>query len=433
MLARARREHGPMIKALSDPIVDDGISFTAYFNGRLLSGEDLARDQVANREARRRIGQAVGDGVAFGLDVSESQGESSKTTPVLTVQPGTAIARDGHALSLSRRVDLQLVRPAIAGGAGSAVTTFRVCDPPRPGVFVVGEGVYVLVMAAAQATEGRAPVSGLTGAASCNVRSVVEGVQFRLVQPKVSPDILNDVAHLRNRVAAVALGVNERFSAYADPLAGAATEYGLVDALRAEGSMSDADVPLALLHWTAATGVTFVDMWGVRRRVTARGADAEWGWLCGDRLRAEAEAMFLQFQEHVADIATSGDDASKIVATDRFFYLPPVGMLPLKIGTRPGFDVRRFFGTAMLPRDIAYTDGALLRPLLQEAFAHDPIVLASPQRLQLYFVFENIQAAVGDQSVTPVVIFASPRLPYRGVARYGSARWNQSRYAPRVI
>jgi hypothetical protein len=433
MVARARREHGPMIKALSDPIVDDGISFTAYFNGRLLSGEDLARDQVANREARRRIGQAIGDGVAFGLEVFESPGESSKTTPVLTVQPGTAIARDGHALSLGRRVDLQLVRPATGSGAAGTVTTFRVCDPPRPGVFVVGEGVYVLVMAAAQATEGRAPVSGLTGAASCSVRSVVEGVQFRLVQPKIAPEILNDVAHLRNRVAAVALGISERFSTYTNPLAGAAAEYGLVDSLRDDGAMTDADVPLALLHWTAATGITYVDMWAVRRRVTARGADADWSWLFGDRIRAEAEATFFAFQEHVGDIAASGEDVPTIAATDRFFYLPPIGMLPLQIGTRPGFDVLRFFGADMLPKDIAYTDGTLLRALVQESFAHDPIVLATPQRLQLYFVFENIQSATAGQSVTPVVIFASPRLPYRGVARYGFARWDQARFAPRVI
>ena len=58
---------------------------------------------------------------------------------------------------------------------------------------------------------------------------------------------------------------------------------------------------------------------------------------------------------------------------------------------------------------------------------------AHPERLQLYFAFENIQASAAGQSVTPVVIFASPRLPYRGVARYGFARWTQARYAPRVI
>lgn len=422
-----------MIKALHDPILEDGIPFTAYFNGRLLSGEDLARDQLANREARRRIGQAIGEGVAFGLEVFESPGESSKSSPVLIVQSGVAITREGQALSLGRRVDLRLVRPAGAAAPSAAATAFRICDPPRPGVFVVGEGVYVLVMARAQAGQGRAPVSGLSGAASCNVRSVVEGVQFRLVQPKVGPDLLNDLAHLRNRVAGVALGVAERFVPYVNPMGPTAASYGLVDALRSDGAMTDADVPLGLLHWTASKGITFVDMWAVRRRVTARGADPGWGWLFGDRVRAEAEAMFLQFEEQISDIAGSGDDASSIAATDRFSYLPPIGMLPLQIGTRPGFDILRFFGADMLPKDIAYTDGTLLRSLAQEAFAHDPILLAAKRRLQLYFVFENIQAAAAGQAVTPIVIFASHTLPYRGVARYGFARWDQARYAPRVI
>jgi hypothetical protein len=44
-----------MIKALQDPILDDGIPFTAYFNGRLLASEDLARDQQGHRDARRRL------------------------------------------------------------------------------------------------------------------------------------------------------------------------------------------------------------------------------------------------------------------------------------------------------------------------------------------------------------------------------------------
>ena len=80
-----------MIKALQDPIVDDGISFTSYFNGRLLSSEDLARDQQGNREARRRLGQAIGEGVAFGLEMFESPAESSKLAPIVTVQPGVAV------------------------------------------------------------------------------------------------------------------------------------------------------------------------------------------------------------------------------------------------------------------------------------------------------------------------------------------------------
>src|SRR6266850_3737772 len=146
-----------MVKALRDPIVEDGIPFTAYFNGRLLSGEDLARDQQGNREARRRIGQAIAEGVAFGLEMFESPTESQKLAPVVAIEPGAAITREGQVLSLGRRVELRLVRAMGTSADGSAATAFRVCDPPRPGVFVVGEGVYVLVMSCAEAGQGRAP------------------------------------------------------------------------------------------------------------------------------------------------------------------------------------------------------------------------------------------------------------------------------------
>ena len=53
--------------------------------------------------------------------------------------------------------------------------------------------------------------------------------------------------------------------------------------------------------------------------------------------------------------------------------------------------------------------------------------------LQLYLVYDNTQAAAMGLAVTPTLVFASRTLPYRGVARYGSARWEQSRFAPRII
>jgi hypothetical protein len=174
-------------------------------------------------------------------------------------------------------------------------------------------------------------------------------------------------------------------------------------------------------------------MWSVRRRLTRRGEDALWGPLFGDRVQSEAEATFLQFQEHIGDIAAGGEDASAIAAVDRFDFLPPLGLLPLQLGTRPGFDPQRFFGPGRMSRDIAHTDGALLRGLLRESFAQDPIDLSVPGRVQLYLIFDNLQAAAAGQAVTPTLVFASDKLRYRGVPRYGFGRWEQSRFAPHVI
>jgi hypothetical protein len=421
-----------MIKALHDPVLEGGIAYTAYFNGRLLSGEDLARDQEGHREARRRIGQAIGEGVAFGLEVYETAGDSTRLAPVVTVEPGVAINRKGETLALPSRVDLRLVRSLQPGGAPGGAT-FRVCDERRPGVFVVGEGVYLLTMACAEAGQGRAPVSGLgNAAAQCNVRAVVEGVQFRLEQPQVAPELLLDRAHLRSRLAAAALGIADRLEGYASPFAPRAVPATLVETLRAAGAVTDCEVPLALLHWNASEGIAFVDMWSVRRRLTPRGADARWASLVGPRRTSEAEATYLQFQEQVDDIVSSGEDASQVAAADRFEFLPPVGILPLQAGARPAFDPLRFFG-AMASRDVAYTDGRLLRSLVEESFSHDAVALASGERLQLYLVAENTLAGAAGGAVTPVVVFASPALPYRGVARYGLTRWALGRFAPHVI
>jgi hypothetical protein len=422
-----------MTKALHEAILDDTISYTSFFNGRLLSGEDLARDQRANREARRRIAQAVGEGIAFGLEVFETPGLSTVTSPTVSITSGVAVSRSGQVLTLRTGADLRLVRGA-SGATGTADGTFSVCDQPQPGVYVVGEGVYVLAMCPASAPRGRAPLSGLGNvASSCNVQSIVQGVQFRLIQPAVAPELLIDDAHLRNRMARSALGVAERAAASIDPFNLRDPAYGLIDSLRAANALTDCDVPLALIHWTAARGIGFVDLWSVRRRVTQHSADARWLWFSSDRTRSESEALFLQFQDQIDDIAASGEDVNTIVATQRFDYLPPMGFLPLQLGSRAGFDPQTFFGSEVISRDVASIDADRLRPLLEESLSHAPIELSQQERVQLYLVFENTQAAASGGGVIPVIVFARQSLPYRGVARYGFARWEQGRFAPRVI
>jgi hypothetical protein len=422
-----------MTKSLHEAILDDALSYTSFFNGRLLSGEDLARDQRANREARRRLAQAVGEGVAFGLEVFETPDVSTAISPTVSITSGVAVSRSGHVMTLRNGIDIRLVRGAPAG-ASSGTAMFAVCDEQRPGVYVVGEGLYVLTICPSSAPQGRAPLSGLGNvASSCNVQSIVQGVQFRLVQPTVPQQLLLDEAHLRNRIAATAFGLTDRATAELDPMTVREPAYGLTDALRAANAMTDCDVPLALVHWTAARGIGFVDLWSVRRRVTRHAADARWWWLSSDRTLSESEALFFQFQEHIDDIAASGEDAAQIVASQRFDFLPPMGFLPLRLGSRAGFDPQTFFGADVISRDVAYLDADRLRPLLQESFFHFPIELSRQERVQLYLVYENVQAAAAGGAVVPVIVFTRNTLPYQGTARYGFARYEQGRFAPRVV
>jgi len=54
---------------LTETVTKGGIPWINFFNGRLLSGEDLSKEQSSNLEGRRRLGRAIGEGVATGLAI----------------------------------------------------------------------------------------------------------------------------------------------------------------------------------------------------------------------------------------------------------------------------------------------------------------------------------------------------------------------------
>ncbi len=55
---------------LLKPILEGGVRSINFFNGRMLSGEDLTREQAAQREWLGRLGRLCGGGVASGLGAS---------------------------------------------------------------------------------------------------------------------------------------------------------------------------------------------------------------------------------------------------------------------------------------------------------------------------------------------------------------------------
>ena len=418
------------MRALSEPILDGGLRTTHFFNGRLLSAEDLALDQVGNREARQRLGRAVGSGIATGLETFPTPGTSTAASPTVTVRAGMALNRKGHVLCLTSDAELSLVRRLDAVSTDGAM--FRECKPQHQLIPVTGDGLYVLVLAPASGTEGRAPVSGLgnTGAA-CNARYDVEGVQFRLVQVPVDPTLLTDTAHLRNRAAHACFGIAEALTAaFVDPfereLSTDDGAYGVVDGLRATQQITDCDVPLALLYWTARDGIQFVDNWSVRRRVTAPDASNRWTLFHGNRRASEAEAMFLQFQEQIGDMLDSEPGLTGFGIADRFELLPPLGIVPISVGgLRTGFAETLFDGYT-LPH-VAMLDGERLRGLIADSFNHEPVALTAGDRVQLYTLYEN-QLAVEQGITRRTLVFTSATLPFRGTARFAYGRWNLARY-----
>ena len=328
---------------LEEPLTAGGIQAINFFNGRLLSGEDLTHEQAMNLLGQRRLGQTIGTGVAFGLEVEKNATQSTASHPVLTIKRGLALNRDGQTLWVQNDVELAIVRSSESAAASGKV--FSDCAPSASSVSVSGEGVYLLVIAPAKEKEGKAPVSGLGNVpAACNSRYTTTGVQFRFVPLNLDP--VSSSERARNEVAYQCFGLpekqpNEFLSAALARLSQPA--YGLETRIP-KGRLTPREVPLAIIQWTA-TGMGFVDMWAVRRRLTKAAADAFWEPLIGDRRLAEGEAMFFQFQDHSHHLAAAAANVSTIAAADHFLFLPPLGILPVRgAGSPRGFDPSRFFG-----------------------------------------------------------------------------------------
>lgn len=407
---------------LDTPFLDGGVRSTNFFNGRLLSREDMQREQDAERAVHERLGRALGAGIAYGFEVeAKAIGGNSAADPVVTVHAGLAVNRRGQTVALDRDVDVSLLRPAAPASNGAPlIGGFGTCLPPDNTVYVTGTGVYLLSVAPASQKQGLAVVSGLNNtAAACNAKEVVEGVQFHLYQVKLTAAELADDAHLRN-VAAYKFFIADSAGTDAarDPFGIAASPVTLTDP-----PLTDCDVPLALFQWTAAGGLRWVDRWSVRRRLAPVG-DGPWSAFADPHRLRVGEAMFQQFQEQISQIAASG--TPKFKAISLFRYLPPIGMIP--IGPTD-VDYLVFFGELNHRNPPAVIEGARLRSLVLSSFAFPSIGLGSGELIWLYFVRENMQSIADGNGGHPYLVFTSGHIPYQGDARHDVQRWNYSNFA----
>jgi len=410
---------------LQQPVLDGGIHSINFFNGRLLSARDLTLEQSAYREADRRLGKALGEGVAYGLEVSKAA-NFKKDSPAVSVEAGLALNRRGQTLMLDARTDIALLRTMTAPANSKS---FSECQPLQTGAYVAGAGVYLLTIAPAQATEGRAMTNGLNQVtSSCNTDTTVSTVQFRLIQidPPITSGELQDEAHLRNLIAYKCFGVDDAADFISDPFGEAVKQWGLLDELR-PNQLTDCEVPLAVIYWTDKDGLNFIDMWSVRRRLFGYAADAAWPLLTSERRTCEGEAMFLQFQAQVKDLLLLGTDLSTTKAGEIFDYLPPIGLLP--ISSPNSFNYDKFF-KEMTTRDPIFIEGAQLRPLIREAVHYPPIKTKGEFVVWLYIVRENAQAALASaKPPQSYVVFATGHTWYRGEAHYNVHHWNFGNYS----
>ncbi|MDA8018120.1 MAG: hypothetical protein MPN21_11800 [Thermoanaerobaculia bacterium] len=461
-----------MPEHLLTPILEDGVRHTHFFHGRLLSADDLRAEQEAHRRHQQQLGRAIGGGVVSGLWPTMLDDGSGDSPPTLSVTRGLAVDLLGTTLELPRDLQLFLTRDVADDDRAGL---FDDCDRLDTGLLGVGDGLYLLVMGPASGYQERAPKSGLgeTSIAGCGSRYAVEGVRFRLARIDVASlsgvsestrdeltdellgatlDDLDRLSRLRNVAAHLAFASESLGDLGADPFARIATEpqqpgrsplrqRGLVDDLRRLNLLTDCEVPLALLAWTLE-GVQFLDRWSVRRRPVVTSPDSGWPTIGGSRATGEAEARFLQFQEHLDWLLGIHPAPSSIAADDHFRYLPPAGLLPIERAAGGNVDFQTFFGSrpwrhSEYPGRPEYSgypelmDAARLGPLLESASAYPATDLEEAEKVWLYLPAVRAVGQQEPRARAPYMVFAGPHLPPWNTARFDVARWDYSNHARR--
>lgn len=87
------------LSAVAD--IDPRLTRTHYFDGRLLTAEDLTRDQTYLDQRLRELGRVLGSGVMGGLELTLDKS-------VLTLRPGQALTPAGRVLELGKQLQLNL-------------------------------------------------------------------------------------------------------------------------------------------------------------------------------------------------------------------------------------------------------------------------------------------------------------------------------------
>jgi hypothetical protein len=330
----------------------DGLHAPHYFNGRLLTAEDLQADQQAVLTRQDWLGKASGYGVIEGLIVTQAGPTSIAITAGIGLNPqGEIIRLPGNIPSLP------LTPQATANQPPPDAGRFTPCNFQSTGsMSSTPAGAYLLTAVPTSHFEGQVAMKAAAGSVmtstsngstsstpGCGSKWEVEGLQFRIISIPATEfgfqgfgfiQILNE-DYRRNLFAHWCYGTPLLQDLGIEPFNFPDTYAGL-DRLMMDSSsdLTFCDLPLAVFYWDGSK-LTFVDAWAVRRRIIHPDAlEGTWKALVSDKRVAENQARFLQFQNQINDWvlvghATNNTPLSQIQATSFFGYLPPVGFLPV--------------------------------------------------------------------------------------------------------
>jgi len=290
---------------LNQPVAASGEPRSYFFNGRLLSAEDLQREQSVREGGERRLARLLGCGIAEGLQVSASGSRR------LSIAAGLGLTPSGEVIDIEA-IDLQLDAAGGAAGAG-----FAMCAAGLAGGVPLA-GLYLLVLTPTWTPQGRAETL-LGEIGSCNRRIEVPAVRVRLIELQVpqSATALN----LRNLLAVGLLTPGEGLAPR-----NASERVGWWPRQRQDSftgacapTLSADDLPLAVLQLDASANLQFVDAAAARRRLApAPGTAGDALWPVSWRVELEAFAGQLLGQL---------DSSDESLSEQAFELLPPL-LLP---------------------------------------------------------------------------------------------------------
>lgn len=421
------RQLDETIRQLDETIIDGGIRNTHYFNGRLLAADDLRADQIANRQQHWQLGQAIGEGVVCGLEITLIEPGAIGKFPVVEVSQGLALNRLGQMLALPNNEQLTLTPKS---ETITSASVFSDCDKGTDFSPSLADGFYLLVIKPASGFQESAPVRGLFGAgtvAGCGSRYEVAGVQFRLknfslndltgisaaTQNQLNQLLVkNDVQSqslIRNILAYLCFSVEGQNAAATDPFKSPSDNdsqklYGALGALRSANKLGDCEVPLALIYWSSKS-ISFADTWAVRR-MARRIIELD----VLSILPGYGYERLLQFQQHLSSLAERLGNVNAVQAQDYFRFVPPVAFFPITgVGSPRGYHPTRFFENFVTgsPSEMGHGKFA---DILHRSFVYPAVDLQTSPVFQLYQVRENTSAVSAGRSNQLYRVFVSRSL-----------------------
>jgi hypothetical protein len=337
-------------QAASSAIILDGFrSRPHYFDGRLLTGKDLTRDQDYARQRQSDMARAAGFGVVEGLGVSRT--DLPGGGDALLIKPGHGLTPGGELVVIERELTVRIADlPAVRELDSRFGIRIEAAQPIDK-----RQGLFIVALRAVEFTANpvTAYPTSITGARGLQDGDIIEATAVTLT-PYAAPQ------------GAVSL----------DDMRGAAARDIFTGAGR-QGLLQDA-LPIAMVALEYGA-VRWLDIHMVRRET---GADTPLQVSIGGQPRAQAEAHMLQYAGHLAAVMALGNTAG-IAAVKYFSALPAAGQLPLAAVTIDAFGFLQSFFPPGVQTDFSFVPADELATLVEESLALPPLDLtASAEELQ---------------------------------------------------